>query len=420
LNWGDEWPNPVQENGDLIHTASFMSDGILSFQYTVTTSLGTTASSGWQSIHLDRKAPDIAITSPAAGSYINTGEKLLVKATDLNLLNEQGSGIESVQMGYSDGKGGFIWLPMQLATAGDYAVDIPFDKLPSGEVKIKVWAQDRAKNETETPVTIYRKALPPAVTMEKPATPTIAPKFNLKGHAHSAAGLENIWISWWKKGDEKNKKTIALNPASGTDADMAHEIDLPVDEKYLFEFSAKALDGQSGVSKQFEVELDATKPIVTIALPKPASILEKEFTLGFRVEDAGTGVRDVQIQLVSGSNVWTKDISSDGAGNYSQKLSLDEVNAGPFELTIWADDQLGNVEWKYVTYTKQVQAADALNATLQFLAADGSEATNTGTEQEDIDLLTLRTRLSSVVPGLPKANMYTEYDRMYVVPTNAR
>jgi hypothetical protein len=366
-----EYPSVVQENGDLKHNGDFSGDGKFSLHYAVTTSLGATVSSDSQTIHVDTRVPDVKGIFPSAASYIKRDQKFKANVIDLDMTGESGSGVDSVQLGYADENGTFIWLPMQLGTGDDYLVDLPFDKLPTGEVEIKVWAQDRAKNETETPVMIYKKAAPPTVTMETPVTPTTTAKFSIKGHAHSDAGLENAWVTWWKKGDEKNKKSVALNPASGTDADIDHEINLPADEKYLLELSTRSLDGQSGKSKPLEVELDATEPIVTIVLPKENAILEKELTLEFRVEDAGIGVKNVQIQLISGSNVWTENIPDDGAGNYVKTLSLDEVNAGPFEVTIWADDQLGNVAWKYVTYTKQPQAADALKATLQFLAANG-------------------------------------------------
>jgi hypothetical protein len=46
------------------------------------------------------------------------------------------------------------------------------------------------------------------------------------------------------------------------------------------------------------------------------------------------------------------------------------------------------------------------------ISRSGSRAgTDADAEQEDIDLLTLRTRISSMVPGLPKANMYGEYEQ---------
>ncbi|HEY4072353.1 MAG TPA: hypothetical protein VGM52_04540 [Herbaspirillum sp.] len=367
----------AQENAPLEQTVTVQNDGLYTYQYWVGSKTGQIAASDWQSTVLDRKAPDMDIIFPPAGSYIKKGDKLKVRVIDRNLADEPGSGVASVEGEFEDKDQNKLGWNRMSATHGEpqvYMLEIPFDQLPPGSVSVSAWSADLAGNPRYAP-RAYLKAAPPAVTMETPVTPTVADKFTIKGRAHSDAGLEKTWITWWKAGEKNNKHVVALNHAPGTDAAIDREIDLPADGEYLFEISAQSLDSQVGKSGEYQVLLDTAKPVVTLGLPAQDSILEKDFILEFHVEDVGTGVTDVQIQLGYDNPKWIENIPHDGAGNYRQALSLDTIEAGAFTVKIWARDGVNNQEWFPIHYIKKIQAADALQLTLQPLAAGQADAT---------------------------------------------
>ncbi|MDB5992124.1 MAG: hypothetical protein JWQ10_3527 [Herbaspirillum sp.] len=370
-------PSPAQENVTFEREFNVQDDGTHRFTAWAYGTDNVYVESKVQSILVDRKPPEIKILSHAAGSYIKNNTQLLISATDLAPSGKPGSGVASVQMQATDKDGNASdWLHMKLqpGSADEYSVEIPFDKLVPGQITVEVWAKDSAGNAIYQPKTQYKKSALPTASIIPLASPTRQSEITIKGAAHSDAGLQKISLAWWKDGKTATKQSAVLKFSAGNDANVSHTFTLPDDGQYQFELSVEAQDGQTVKSVPQTVLLDATKPTITIGSPAADSTHEKKLTLEFTVEDAGSGVNDIQIRLGPDDAPWIKDIPINAKGEYSHVLPLDEVDAGKLRVTIWADDKAGNQQWSYSAYIKQVQAAAALDATLTFLNTDGSAA----------------------------------------------
>jgi hypothetical protein len=376
-------PSPARENVTFEHEFNVQDDGTHRFTAWAYGTDNVYTESAPRSILLDRKPPEIEILSHADGSYIKNNTRLLIKATDLAPSGKPGSGIQSVTVEFVDGSRTLGWKDATLKSGStdEYSVEIPFDQLQPGSISVNAWAKDKAGNEVASYLKAqYKKSALPTASITPPASPTRNPEITINGAAHADAGLKKISLTWWKDGKTATKQSAVLKFSAGDDADVSHAITLPDDGHYQFELSVQAQDGQTAVSAPQTVLLDATKPTITILSPAPDSTHEEELKLAFTVEDAGTGVNDIQIRLGDDSAPWIKNIPINAAGKYSHVLPLDEVDAGTLRVTIWAVDKAGNQQWKYASYVKQEQrrfsAAQALALTLDMIAPPVSGQTD--------------------------------------------
>jgi hypothetical protein len=350
--------------------------------------------SKWASTMLDRKPPELLNLTTVKDGFLSADTELRVKASDLDPRDENGSGIESVQIEATDKDGvkyGWRHMTLQSGTLHDGEYTIPigslftFKDVPAGNVRFQVWAQDRAKNPVYANRIVYKKAKLPIASVTVPAAPTNKDSIALGIKIDGEVEIRKIWMDAWKIDKDGKQIDIPRADIGFTKSKYVafnHPFQFPYGEgKYSFRIIAEADDKQqTDMSKQevMRAVFDKTKPTVELLSPKADSKHKTELEIKFKVEDRyGSGVEDVQMEVCKKGedcNTWLTGIPNDGKGVYSQTLPLTDLESGAFTVTIWVKDKADNREWAYFDFDKELNAGDAATPTLSFKATDGSDA----------------------------------------------
>jgi hypothetical protein len=279
------------------------------------------------SYHLDRRAPEITLTSHESGALVHGRITLAGTVWD-------GNGVESLEM--SSGEDG-PFVPVRFKTdkktgINSFSVSLDTARLPSGPAVIRFRARDKQGSVGIQTALILVDNEGPEIQLLYPRIEDgpVNGVFYAAGIARDTVGLASLS---WQLGREKGEfELVTGNPF------WAKEFDLRGQKIRAAELVIRAVDlsGNTAVFKQkIPVDQSGDLPRLNLTSPAPRGLVS-----GSRIPLLGTVEDDDGLEGIG----YSLDGGTPGfipvRGGYFQAL-LPKAAAGPHNLKVWARDITG-------------------------------------------------------------------------------
>jgi hypothetical protein len=276
---------------------------------------------------LDRKKPDIKITSHEVGALVAGNIRFRGTVYD-------GNGIASVSYSIDDGN---KYIPTKFSvdrkTAND-TWDISLNTKQFDDGPVVIWLKSRDKNGSEGTAAhlLFVNNTAPDVKIVYPEPDTVVNGiFSIAGYAKHPVGLKSVT---WKAGAQQGE--FELLPGNQWWSATVDTRTLSKGNSIDVEVRAVDVSGNTTVSKQkYKLDQAADKPVITLESPKPGVLDNK---LGIIVKGTAIdniGVASIVYSLNGSAPVEIK--SSNGPFRFIIPTPAD----GNHNLDVWAKDITG-------------------------------------------------------------------------------
>ncbi len=318
----------------------------------------------------DLTPPDVRLTSPAAGDWVN--KTLLLSGTAAD-----GSGVQSLE--YRIGAAG-DWVklspkssspktdrrgrPIKTGEPADnsFSQTIDLSGTADGNVEAFLRAADASGNVTTVPIVVKKDTTAPGLAFVTPeADAKVNGLFTVTGATSDAGRVAKVEFS-------SDGKTYA--PVAGL-TDFAYDLDLTQFKKQPDKFYFRATDASGNsaeVNPQFEIDAAADKPRVEIQVPAKDEVLRNDFTIsGMAFDD--DGIKSISYRL--DGKEW---VALGGGSSFSIPVQLVNISDNEHKIEVQAED-LNGLKGDIATSTFFVSKEEPIAV----LASPAIETTTRGT-----------------------------------------
>jgi len=279
---------------------------------------------------VDLENPDIKLTAPITGSYLQ-GERIVMgKASDPN-------GIASVEISTNNG---WTFVPAEGKDTWMYYLDS--DAYPDGTMKFLIKARDRAGSDAFSFAMYNIDNTKPEVEILMPKDGmAINNKFTIIGRAKDNINISKVMIKIVQDG--KNLLTNTDNEGfaivNGTEA-WSYEIDVSDTRKWIpnrnCQLIAKVIDHAGNTNERtlnFIVDPASDLPIVTLDSPQPNQHLTGDIIEFFGTSQDDDGIEGVYIKIDD-----NEEVKVEGTTRWSYQLPTAFLQPGVHRVTVVAKE----------------------------------------------------------------------------------
>ena len=270
--------------------------------------------------NLDRKKPDITVTSHSQGALVSG--KVTIKGTVWD-----GNGINSLSYSLDDGEH-YTPISIKYDTKADmYNYDFTLDTktVEDGPKVIMFKARDNMRSEGALSFLIFANNTGPEVEILYPDdTTAVSGIFSVSGSAKHKIGLSSLK---WKSG--KDSGDIPIIPGNPW---WVQEIDIRGQNVKSLDLEIQATDVSGNVTtakKKILVDQEAAMPKISLTEPAAGALIPEE---GLNIIGQAAGNEGVEAILYSLDGKPAVEVPSSG---YFQ-LTVNEVPEGTHSLKVWA------------------------------------------------------------------------------------
>jgi hypothetical protein len=309
----------VEENNVIVLTAA--AEGASgAVKVRITTADGDTVRSDALSIRCDAAAPELVVSSPAAGAWTGTRIALTGTATDTG-------GPVTVEYAVA-GAETFTPVPASKRAAGTFEATIDLGAIPDGDVSLSVRATDAVGRTTVLTIPLTKDTLAPTLTqLTPPAGEAVNGLVMVCGTAEDAGAVEKAELS-------------VDGGKTWTDAEGTATFRAPVDfskvdpKRVSFRVTDRAGNVATSVP-ELSVQQAADIPVVDIQAPQDGDVQRSDFVV------SGTALDDDGI----GSLSWRLDggewVPLEGANTFAIPVALADLSDNEHTIEVKAEDLNG-------------------------------------------------------------------------------
>jgi hypothetical protein len=309
---GGAWSTAINVSG--------ATDGMITVMADLTDSSGNPATQVSRTFSKDTVAPAVAITSPGAGTYVNTA--------NVNAFSVSGTCSENGQTVTLSGAGsGTV-----LCAGGTWSKGLDVSGAADGTITIKADLSDVAGNPaTQSTRTFTKDATPPTVAITAPAAGSIVNLANVTSFAVSGTCSEN------------GQPVMLSGAGSATPTCTAHAwtayLDVSTATDGTISLTANLTDaaGNSATANTRTFTKDTVPPTVAITAPAAGSFVNSANAAGLLI--SGTCSENGQTVSLSGAGAGSVACTS---GTWSKAINVSGASEGTITVYVDLSDAAGN------------------------------------------------------------------------------